>query len=504
MRGLDKGRLDKGFYGISNDLSTILILMERLHKRVTSKKLHNKILSFPDLYNNPLRMLKYTNNRSQIDSVIDSMHIQIQELVRLEVGERRDKDLETKETDEMKGLFRIAITPQVEQLMKISKSICDKTKADKEREEEMERQEIALNFPTYHDEFDRDKLFENDPNQNVDYEIPIDEPNFLTIKSFRSIGEKKKCFYKLLKTYKALLQKKTSILHQNVEINTMTESAIIIENFQEIIILLNELLSRSANWKTEESLSSSETKILYLKIKKWFEALIEESKMNETKITLQVSSKDLPENYNFYEDPNFSEIKLVYAPMIKIIHRCLVLLEDWGDHPILVDAIAYCNKVLSFHWYLAPLQKVLTGLELILGKLQEYQKIACKLNTVQDHINTVKLLIIRYRKIQIISWKHMMNSKLEIALVEDFDNFIWLTYALNTEVVKDTEIEYDKVFDAVDLYIRDSNLSQFSNRLLHLNILRDQMDSIGKKGISNILHFVYMWLKIILYFGRVL
>lgn len=499
---------------ISNDLTTTLILLERLHKRTISRKLHCKLLSYPDLYDNPLRMLKYTTNRKQIDSVIDSMHMQMQELVRLEVGERRDKDLQTKETDDMKGLFKIAITPQVEHLMKISKSIFDKTKSDKEKEEEQEREEIELNFPTYKNEFDRDKLFDNDPNQNVDYELPTDEPNFLTIRSFRSIGEKKKWFYKLLKTYKALLQKKTSILHQNEDINTMTQSAILIENFQEVTFLLTELLSRPALEKTEETFSSTEAKILNLKIKRCFEALIEESRMNETKITLQVSSKDLPGNYNFYEDPNFSEIKLVYAPMIKIIHRCLILLEDWGDHPILVDTIAYWNKVLSLHWYLAPLQKVLTGLELILGKLQEYQKIAWKLNTVQDHINTLKLLIIRYRKIQIISWKHMMNSKLEIALVEDFDNFIWLTYALNTEVIKESGTDYDKVFDAVDLYIRDSNLSQFSNRLLHINILRDQIayasinnlsnqksqdmhneqaSPVEKKGIANILHFVYMY-----------
>ena len=86
----------------------------------------------------------------------------------------------------------------------------------------------------------------------------------------------------------------------------------------------------------------------------------------------------------------------------------------------------------------------------------------------------------------------MMSAKLEKALVDDYDNFIHLTYALNTEVIKD-EIEYDKIFDAADMYIRDSNLSQFSNRLLHLNILRDQMDHIGKKGVSNILHFVYMY-----------
>lgn len=192
------------------------------------------------------------------------------------------------------------------------------------------------------------------------------------------------------------------------------------------------------------------------------------------------------------------------------------MLEDWGDNPILVDIVTYCNKILSFHCYLTPLQKVLTGLELILQRLIEYHQnmrgksstkavkinrvtiksepeVERKINSVFDQIHTCKLLIIRYRKIQIVSWKQMMHSKLEKALIDDYDNFIHLTYALNTEVIKQTDVDYDKIFDAVDLYIRDSNLSQFNNRLLHLNILRNQMDTINKRGVSNILHFVYMY-----------
>jgi hypothetical protein len=481
---------------LTNDIASSLIVCERLQDMKLSERLHKKILNYPELYENPLSMLKYANSKNQIDSIIDSMHHQVQELVRLEVGDRREEDLKTAEREELKGLFKIPVTPQLEHLMKISKSIFDKTQKDKDREEEEERQEIAQNFPTYREEFEMDRIFNGEEVQNADYEEPIEEPNIMSFNTFRNLSEKKKCFYKLLKTYKALLQKRDSILNKNSQINTINESAILTEKFEEISKIFTRLFSRQSLDKIEESLTTAERKILYMKIKLCFETLIAESKMNETKITLQVSRKDFPENYNFYEDPYFTEIKLVYAPMIKIIHRCLVLLEDWGDHPILVDVVTYCNKILSFHCYRTPLVKVLTGLELILQKLEEYMKIASKrLNSVMDQIHTCKLLIIRFRKIQIVSWKQMMHSKLEKALIDDYDNFIHLTYALNTEVIKTEDIEYDQVFDAVDMYIRDSDLSQFNNRLLHLNILRNQMDSINKKGVSNVLHFVYMYYK---------
>jgi hypothetical protein len=480
-----------------NDLSKLTLIAERLSQNQMSLKLHKKIMNYPELYENPLSMLKYANSRSQIDSIIDSMHFQVQDLVRLEVGARRDEDLKTQEKDELKGLFKIPVTPQIAHLMKISKSIFDKTQKDKEMEEEAERKDIAQNFPTYQHEFDKDHIYDPDLAQNVDYEEIVDEPNFMTFNSFRNIGEKKRCFYKLLKTYKLLLQKRNSLLNKNDKVETVSESQILTEKFQEISSILKNMFSRQGQEKLEGTLTESENKVLHLKIRKCFESLIEESKINETRITLNVTSKDFPENYNFYEDPYFNEIKLVYSPMIKIIHRCLVLLEDWGDHPVLVDTITYCNKILSFHCYQTPLQKVMTGLELILQKLQEYLKIACKLNTVIDQIQLVKLLIVRFRKIQVVSWKHMMHAKLEKALVDDYDNFIHLTYALNTEVVKTEEVDYDQIFNAVDLYIRDSNLSQFKNRLLHLNILRDQMDHINKRGVSNILHFVYMYYNLL-------
>lgn len=130
----------------------------------------------------------------------------------------------------------------------------------------------------------------------------------------------------------------------------------------------------------------------------------------------------------------------------------------------------------------------------MLEKLEEYEKIASKkFNSFQDQINSVKLLIVRYRKLQIISWRQMMNSKHETALVDDFDSFIRLVYALNTAVSVEGNAEYDKIFNAVDLYIRDSNLSQFKNRLLHLHIVKDQMESSNKKGASNVIHFVHSY-----------
>jgi hypothetical protein len=175
-----------------NDLTTTLVTCERLFRPEEGLKLHKKIFNYPELYENPLSMLKYANSQIQIDSIIESMHHQVQDLVRLEVGVRHDEDLKKQEKEELQGIFKIPITPKLEHLMKISKSIFDKTQKDKDMEAEEERIEISQNFPTYSEEFDKDKLFDPDYSLNVDYEDPLEEPNFMTFNSFRNISEKKK------------------------------------------------------------------------------------------------------------------------------------------------------------------------------------------------------------------------------------------------------------------------------------------------------------------------
>lgn len=56
-----------------------------------------------------------------------------------------------------------------------------------------------------------------------------------------------------------------------------------------------------------------------------------------------------------------------------------------------------------------PLMKLLTGLELLLNKLEEWEVYASKsLNSCTAEMTLLKQLIIRYRKIQILSWRNLL------------------------------------------------------------------------------------------------
>lgn len=115
---------------------------------------------------------------------------------------------------------------------------------------------------------------------------------------------------------------------------------------------------------------------------------------------MNVTDVKLAETYNFYHDPLPHEVRLIYDPIMKLMIRIKTILVDW-ESPILNDALFVCNFIITdCKPKTTPVQKMLTGLELILNKLEEWEVYASKsINSTENEMNLFKQLIIRYRKI---------------------------------------------------------------------------------------------------------
>jgi midasin (ATPase involved in ribosome maturation) len=59
--------------------------------------------------------------------------------------------------------------------------------------------------------------------------------------------------------------------------------------------------------------------------------------------------------------------------------------------------------------------KILMSIEFLLSKLEEWENTYAskRLNSVETEINTLKQIVIRLRKIQILSWRNLLNWKKE-------------------------------------------------------------------------------------------
>ena len=78
------------------------------------------------------------------NKLIYSLQIQFQNLVKKEVTDRQIRDQAEIDEINQKGLFKIPVSMQMEQLKKVSKSIMDKTKEDIEKEKQDELDEVRF------------------------------------------------------------------------------------------------------------------------------------------------------------------------------------------------------------------------------------------------------------------------------------------------------------------------------------------------------------------------
>jgi midasin len=115
---------------------------------------------------------------------------------------------------------------------------------------------------------------------------------------------------------------------------------------------------------------------------------------------MNISDIELPSNYNFYHTPFPEEARLIIDPLKSLQQRIHFILQEW-ESPILNDCLFLSNYMMcSFNPAVTPLMKILTGLELMLNKLEEWEVCASKkLNSTSEQMVSLKQLIIRHRKI---------------------------------------------------------------------------------------------------------
>jgi hypothetical protein len=87
---------------------------------------------------------------------------------------------------------------------------------------------------------------------------------------------------------------------------------------------------------------------------------------------MNISDLILPSTYNFYHDPIPTEGRLIFQPLAKLQTRVRDIMSEY-ESPILNDVLFLSNYMMTtFNTKATPLMKMLTGMELLLEKLDEW------------------------------------------------------------------------------------------------------------------------------------
>jgi midasin (ATPase involved in ribosome maturation) len=149
---------------------------------------------------------------------------------------------------------------------------------------------------------------------------------------------------------------------------------------------------------------------------------------------MNITDVELSKTYSFYHTPLPQEAKLIYQPLLQLQIRLRdITVRDGYESPLINDALFLSNYMLAcFNVEATPIMKILTCLEFLLTKLDEWENTYAskRLNSVQENIDSLKMLVIRYRKIQILSWRNLLNWRQHLLIKEDFTNSVRLAHAV--------------------------------------------------------------------------
>ncbi|EFJ44763.1 hypothetical protein VOLCADRAFT_121252, partial [Volvox carteri f. nagariensis] len=108
------------------------------------------------------------------------------------------------------------------------------------------------------------------------------------------------------------------------------------------------------------------------------------------------------------QKPCVEEISLLQEPVSALESRLRGLLEEYPDHPLLVQLRAIALRVLSMQLQ-SPLKAALTGLELLLSRAQLWEETAASFVSLKPQLAPLAALATRWRRLELNSWKGLLR-----------------------------------------------------------------------------------------------
>uniref|UniRef100_A0A7S2K0T1 VWFA domain-containing protein n=1 Tax=Leptocylindrus danicus TaxID=163516 RepID=A0A7S2K0T1_9STRA len=112
---------------------------------------------------------------------------------------------------------------------------------------------------------------------------------------------------------------------------------------------------------------------------------------------------------DFHHDPNPMEVCKAEACLSNFLIRVNQLLRAFPGHAVLVAIAQVSERVRQLDISTVPLGKVLSGLEVILRKAQEWEQHSSERVTLGQPLKEISKLVAQWRKLELSSWKPLLD-----------------------------------------------------------------------------------------------
>ncbi|KAM3963373.1 LOW QUALITY PROTEIN: midasin [Aphomia sociella] len=169
---------------------------------------------------------------------------------------------------------------------------------------------------------------------------------------------------------------------------------------------------------------------------------------------------------DFYHSAWVSETRQCVPLLYKVKEATNELLDQWPDFPTLKDMMVIVNRILSFP-VSSPVSRLLTGLELLRDKIEEWNKNAHKGNNMIDISLAVGQQIVNWRKLEMTHWKECLNNLYERKRAEAHKYWFFVYSVVNSYLDSgaDEPLTASKVTSVLNEFMEKSNLVEYEVRL---------------------------------------
>ncbi|KAJ4439021.1 hypothetical protein ANN_14977 [Periplaneta americana] len=124
---------------------------------------------------------------------------------------------------------------------------------------------------------------------------------------------------------------------------------------------------------------------------------------------LSTSPPSVVKSFDFYRDGFVTEVKQCFPFLESLTVRVKELLAEWPDHPTLKQILVVIERILNFS-LTSPISRFLTGLELLLDKMHEWEENAHAGVSLASHWKNVTGQIGSWRKLELQCWKDCLDN----------------------------------------------------------------------------------------------
>jgi len=167
--------------------------------------------------------------------------------------------------------------------------------------------------------------------------------------------------------------------------------------------------------------------------------------------------------YDFYHDACVDEVQQCAVVLKQVEERVAELRAEWPEHPTLKTILVVAERIKAFPLS-SPVSRFLTGLEILLGKLQEWEENAHKGVSLAVYSKAVTELIFQWRRLELTCWKGCLDAAAR--RIQNSASRWWFhLYSLVDGYVSGSISTPRELLTSLERFMEEAPLGEFHSRL---------------------------------------